>query len=82
MWSYIPLEQRIPEDHPLRPIRQMVDRVLREMSPEFDGLYSKVGRQGAPHKASHAMNGRPAGQARRQVPVQPPAGFVRSDLAS
>ena len=23
MWSYVPLEQRIPEDHPLRPIRQM-----------------------------------------------------------
>ena len=56
MWSYIPLEQRIPEDHPLRPIRQMVDRVLREMSPEFDGLYSKVGRPSiAPEKLLRAL---------------------------
>jgi transposase len=56
MWSYVPLEQRIPEDHPLRPIRQMVDRVLREMSPEFDGLYSKVGRPSiAPEKLLRAL---------------------------
>jgi transposase len=56
IWSYVPLEQRIPEDHPLRPIRQMVDRVLREMSPEFDGLYSKVGRPSiAPEKLLRAL---------------------------
>lgn len=56
MWSYIPLEQRIPGDHPLRPIRQMVDRVLREMSPEFDGLYSTVGRPSiAPEKLLRAL---------------------------
>jgi transposase len=56
MWSYVPLEQRIPEDHPLRPIRKMVDRVLQEMSPEFDGLYSKVGRPSiAPEKLLRAL---------------------------
>ena len=44
MWSYDTLEQRIPEDHPLRPIRQMVDRAPAEMSPEFDRLYSKTRR--------------------------------------
>jgi len=56
MWSYITLEQRVPEDHPLRPIRQMVDRVLAEMSPEFDGLYSKVGRPSiAPEKLLRAL---------------------------
>src|SRR5678816_206682 len=44
MWSYVPLEQRIPADHPLRPLRAMVDVVLRELSPRFDQLYSKVGR--------------------------------------
>ena len=56
MWSYISLEQRIPEDHPLRPIRQMVDRVLAEMSPEFDGLYSAVGRPSiAPEKLLRAL---------------------------
>ena len=48
MWSYVPLEQRIPPDHPLRPLRAMVDDVLRELSPQFDQLYSKVGRPSIP----------------------------------
>src|SRR5678816_2343372 len=48
MWSYVPLEQRIPADHPLRPLRAMVDVVLRELSPQFDQLYSKVGRPSIP----------------------------------
>src|SRR4030095_3712015 len=48
MWSYIPLEQRVPADHPLRPLRAMVDEVLGELSPQFDQLYSKVGRPSIP----------------------------------
>src|SRR6266508_1635689 len=44
MWSYVPLEQRIPGDHPLRRMRPMVDAMLEEMSPRFDELYSRVGR--------------------------------------
>jgi len=48
MWSYVPLEQRVPADHPLRPLRAMVDVVLRELSPQFDRLYSKVGRPSIP----------------------------------
>jgi len=48
MWSYIPLEQRVPADHPLRPLRAMVDVMLRELSPQFDQLYSKVGRPSIP----------------------------------
>src|SRR5947208_5041347 len=44
MWSYLPLEQRVPPDHPLRPIRGMVDGVLAELSPELGQLYSRVGR--------------------------------------
>ena len=48
MWSYVPLEQRVPADHPLRPLRAMVDVVLRELSPAFDQLYSKVGRPSIP----------------------------------
>ena len=31
-------------DHPLRPIRKMVDEILKEMSPRFAKLYSDVGR--------------------------------------
>jgi transposase len=48
MWSYVSQEQRIPADHPLRPIRKMVDEVLDRLSPRFDSLYSKVGRPSIP----------------------------------
>src|SRR5947199_3639343 len=44
VWSYLPLEQRVPADHPLRPMRAMVDAVLAELSPELSRLYSRVGR--------------------------------------
>ena len=48
MFSYVSPEQRVPRDHPLRPIRQLVDDILREMSREFDQLYAKVGRPSIP----------------------------------
>jgi Transposase domain (DUF772) len=35
MFSYIGPEERVPLDHPLRPIRDMVDTALRELSHEF-----------------------------------------------
>src|SRR5580700_10442492 len=44
MFSYISPEKRVPADHPLRPIRKMVDEILKEMSPRFAKLYSDVGR--------------------------------------
>src|ERR1700758_3725619 len=43
VFSYISPEQRVRKDHPLRPIRTMVDQVLKELSPEFNKMYSKVG---------------------------------------
>jgi transposase len=56
MFSYITLEERIPEDHPLRPIREMTDRALAQMSPEFDQLYSAVGRPSiAPERLLRAL---------------------------
>src|SRR5947199_2345203 len=48
MWSYVPLEQRIPADHPLRPLRAMVDTILKDLSTQFDALYSRVGRPSIP----------------------------------
>ncbi len=48
MWSYISPEQRVPSDHPLRPIRAMVDAILADLSPEFAKLYSPVGRPSIP----------------------------------
>ncbi len=44
MFSYISPEKRVPADHPLRPLRKVVDEILKEMSPKFQKLYSKVGR--------------------------------------
>jgi hypothetical protein len=48
MFSYVSAEQCVPQDHPLRAIRALVDDVLREMSREFDGLYARVGRPSIP----------------------------------
>src|SRR5215467_5018226 len=48
MFSYISPEQRVPKDHPLRPIRNLVDEILVELSPRLNKLYSKVGRPSIP----------------------------------
>ena len=48
MFSYVSLEQRVPESHPLRAIRAMVDQALVELSEAFEGLYSRVGRPSIP----------------------------------
>jgi transposase len=48
MFSYVSPEQRVPADHPLRPIRQMVDEVLKSLSHRFDRLYSHTGRPSIP----------------------------------
>jgi len=47
-FSYRRPSQRVPEDHPLRRIREIADEALRALSPEFDALYSKVGRPSIP----------------------------------
>ena len=48
MFSYISPEQRVPLDHPLRGIREMVDRALTRLSARFEGLYSTMGRPSIP----------------------------------
>ena len=48
MFSYVSPEQRIPGDHPLRAIRQLVDEILRSLSRDFDALYAKTGRPSIP----------------------------------
>ena len=44
LFSYVPLEKRIPKSHPLPPIRKMVDEALKKMSNKFAELYSHTGR--------------------------------------
>jgi len=48
MYSYIPLETRIPANHPLRKIKEILDSVLVEMNKDFDALYSHTGRPSVP----------------------------------
>lgn len=48
LFSYLSPEQRIPADHPLRAIRTMTDAALRELSPQFEGLYATIGRPSVP----------------------------------
>jgi len=56
MFSYISAEERIPKDHPLRAIRSMVDVALRNMGPQFEAMYAKVGRPSiAPEKLLRAL---------------------------
>jgi transposase len=47
-FSYVRLEARIPTDHPLRAIRELVDAALRELSRSFDRLYAREGRPSIP----------------------------------
>ena len=48
MFSYVSMEDRIAQDHPLRGIRRLVDEILKGLSPRFDRMYSDVGRPSIP----------------------------------
>lgn len=48
LFSYLSPDDRVPADHPLRPIRQMTDTVLTRLSSRFDRLYSDSGRPSVP----------------------------------
>jgi len=48
LFSYISPEARVPRDHPLRIVRQLVEPVLRDLSPHFGRLYAKIGRPSIP----------------------------------
>lgn len=41
-------EDLIPPDHPIRRIRKVVDEVLVELDPEFEAMYSRIGRPSVP----------------------------------
>jgi transposase len=48
MFSYVTPEARVRPDHPLRPIRRMVDAALTGLSARFDRLYATTGRPSIP----------------------------------
>ena len=56
MFSYISAEQRVPKDHPLRAIREILNEVLERLSPQFDSMYASTGRPSiAPEKLLRAL---------------------------
>lgn len=48
LFSYGSLEERVPEKHPLRPIRLMVDEALKSLYTRFDEIYDEDGRKSIP----------------------------------
>ena len=64
LFSYVDLEARVRQDHPLRAIRLLVNAALSELEREFAGLYSPLGRPSiAPSRSmtSAAFAGRRVG---------------------
>ena len=56
MFSYLAPEQRVPANHPLRPIRKMVDTVLKRLSARFEAMDAEGGRPSiAPEKLLRAL---------------------------
>jgi hypothetical protein len=45
LFSYVSCEARVPRDDPLRAIRNIVNEALAALSPRFEKLYAKPGRQ-------------------------------------
>src|SRR2546423_1212891 len=48
LFSYVDLEQRVRQDHPLRAIRSLTDAALESLSADFAALYSGLGRPSIP----------------------------------
>src|SRR6266536_2207177 len=48
LFSYGSLEQRVPADHPLRPIRTMVDEALKSLDGRLEEIYDEDGRKSIP----------------------------------
>jgi len=48
IWTTLSPEEAVPSDHPLRPIRITVNRILGDLSPQFAKLYSQRGRPSIP----------------------------------
>ena len=41
-------EDLVPQEHPIRRIKPLADRVLQELSPTFSRMYAKGGRPSVP----------------------------------
>src|SRR6476660_8961055 len=48
LFRYGSLEERVPANHPLRPIRTMVDEALKALDGRFAEIYGEDGRKSIP----------------------------------
>jgi transposase len=48
MLSTLTPDQLVPADHPIRRIKPVVEAALRQLSPTFEAMYSKIGRPSIP----------------------------------
>jgi transposase len=56
LFSFVDLEDRVPKDHPLRPVRLLVNDALAALSADFAALYPSFGRPSvAPEKLLRAL---------------------------
>lgn len=55
MLTAITPDHKVPKDHPIRAIKPIVDRALRELSSTFNAMYAKVGRPSIPPE--HLLKG-------------------------
>ena len=59
LFTVKPLNEFIPANHPLRPVREMVDEALRRLDRLFEGMYEPAHKGGrpsiAPEKLARAM---------------------------
>lgn len=56
MFSYISPEGLVPQNHPLRAIRPLVNAALQRLSPQFDDIYAPGGRYSiAPERLLRAL---------------------------
>jgi transposase len=53
--SAVTPDQLVPQDHPIRQVKPIVDRALAELSPTFNQMYARLGRPSIPQE--HLLKG-------------------------
>ncbi len=65
LFSYVDLDKRVPQNHPLRAMRELVNASLAALDASFEALYAKEGRP----LLVPASSGDPAGKAVARVAI-------------
>ncbi len=48
MFALVSPESVVPQNHPVRAIKKLLDQALRDLSPLFDEMYAEIGRPSIP----------------------------------